>query len=167
VLALRPCPSGVPAPDCSRGEATGINSDGVIVGNSTDAEGRTRAVIWENGVIRDLGVFPGRWTAAAAINDRGQVLGRLGRSFDDDTTFFWDNGQVQIVVTDAAWPAGMLGPGGEVVGTKMIGGREHVFIWQAGHMTDLGVGSAWAINSRGEIIGQRGSFPTLWRKKRG
>ena len=44
---------------------------------------------------------------------------------------------------------------------------EHAFFWQEGHLTDLGRGTPVAINSRGEIIGSRGSIPTLWRKKRG
>ena len=63
----------------------------------------------------------------------------------------------------------VLGPNGEVVGTMVVAGDTvpHAFIWQAGHLTDLGQGSPIAINSRGEIIGTRGWIPILWRKKRG
>jgi probable HAF family extracellular repeat protein len=50
--------------------ASGINAAGQVVGSSDDDEGETHAVIWQGGVIRDLGI--GR---AVEINNRGQVVG--------------------------------------------------------------------------------------------
>jgi probable HAF family extracellular repeat protein len=50
--------------------ATGINAAGQVVGSSDDDKGETHAVIWQDGVIRDIGI--GR---AAGINDRGEVVG--------------------------------------------------------------------------------------------
>ena len=154
---------------CGWGEATGIDADGVIVG-TTIADSLFRAFIVENGVMRDLGAFPGHNTAALAINDRGQILGAVGPAFYYwdywGTTFVWDNGHVQTlgsqVVSDP-----VLGPNGEVVGSTIVSGDHmpHAFIWQAGYLTDLGRGLPAAMNSRGEIVGTRGSIPTLWRRK--
>ncbi|MFN2570392.1 MAG: hypothetical protein ABR537_02095 [Gemmatimonadales bacterium] len=150
ILGSSPC--GEPV-DCGGGVARAINIDGTVVGQSTAVSSYLRAFIWENGEMRDLGPFPGQNTNALAINDRGQVLGTVDRG----PTFVWKNGETQIVPFDGS----LLGPNGEVVGTR----DGHIFIWEAGQVTDLGEGSPIAMNSRGEIIGTRGALPTLWRKK--
>ena len=137
----------------------GINSSGIVVGTATDAQGTPRAFIWENGVMRDLGVAPGHITRALAINDRGQVMGSIDGGC---TTFFWENGQTQIV--GPICPAG-LSPNGEVIGR----GGGHAFLWQAGRLIDLGRGEPRAINGRSEVVGWSGccsyTRPMLWRKK--
>lgn len=161
VLAPTPCGYGFAITDCSWAVATGINADGVVVGSSTDAEGRTRAFIWEHGVMRDLGVFPGRWTSAVAINDRGQILGTV----DGNTAFVWDDGQVQTI-EGPELDVRALSPNGEVIGTTGGWQAPIAFVWQAGQMTTLGPGDPTAINGRSEIIGTRGYLPTLWRKQR-
>ena len=156
ILGSSPC--GEPV-NCGEGIARSINIHGTIVGQSTTDSYFLRAFIWENGEMRDLGVFPGHSTNASAINDRGQVLGTvwLGTTYSSDTTFLWENGAAQILPFDGS----LLGPNGEVVGTR----DGHIFIWEAGQATDLGEGSPIAMNNRGEIIGTRGALPTLWRKK--
>jgi probable HAF family extracellular repeat protein len=117
--------------------------------------------------MRDLGAFPGHYTGALAINDRGQILGVLGRTYSShDTIFVWDNGHAQIVAPRTEWPGPVLGPNGEVVGSLTASdGSQHAFIWEAGQLTDLGRGSAVGVDGRGDVIGNRGSLPTIWRKK--
>jgi probable HAF family extracellular repeat protein len=163
VLASFPCPNK-PTVMCGDGEATDINTQGVVVGWSADTADLIRAFIWENGVMRDLGVYPGKTTSAFAINDRGQVLGAVAETF-----FLWDHGQVQTITTnDATIARPLLGQNGEVIGTITVGGIVHVFVWEAGHLTDIGPGVPVAINSRGEIIGTRGTEfarAVLWRKQ--
>jgi probable HAF family extracellular repeat protein len=167
VLRPNPCQNIPGHTDCSWAEATGISADGVVVGTS-GADSLYRAFIWENGEMRDLGVFPGHYTQALTINDRGQVLGIVGHTYGRDTTFFWDDGHVQIIVPNAQRPSPVLGPNGEVIGAMIVAGDSvaHAFFWQGGQLTDLGRGTAVAVNSRGEILGSRGFIPTLWRKKR-
>ena len=154
-LGAQPCGE----PFCDGGIATAINIHGTVVGLSTTDGPFNRVFIWQNGEMRDLGVFPGHAMTASAINDRGQVLGTvwLGTTYQSDTTFLWENGAAQILPFDGS----LLGPNGEVVGTR----DGHIFIWEAGQATDLGEGALIAMNNRGEIIGTRGALPTLWRKR--
>jgi probable HAF family extracellular repeat protein len=165
---LGPFPCGLPqGQDCGHGWATGINAHGVVVGVSTADSLLSRAFIWEHGVMRDLGAFPGHNTRALAINDHGQVLATAADEYSDpDTVFVWDNDQVQVVTTTAVGGRLWLGPNGEVVGMMGVGDTEpHAFIWQAGALTDLGRGYVNGYNNRGEIVGARGNMPTLWRRK--
>jgi uncharacterized membrane protein len=154
-----------PNRNCSEGWAMGVNRQGVIAGFSGVGQ-LWRAFRWEDGVMRDLDVFPGHSSLALAINDRGQILGTVGTGYGpEDTVFLWHDDQTQIVTTGSA-DRPHLGPNGEVAGTMLVAGEEHAYVWQAGVMTDLGPGEAVAINSRGEIVGRRGDMPTLWRRKR-
>ena len=153
VLTPLPCPYVETPADCAWSEARDINADGVVVGVAGVA-GATydfqRAFIWENGVMRDLGVAPGHFTQALAINDRGQVLGTV-----DGSAFLWENGQTQII--GEGYPTA-LGPNGEVV--------LHGTIWEAGRWSKLGEGTVSAFNSQGEAVGMSGTRAMLWRKKR-
>jgi probable HAF family extracellular repeat protein len=172
ILGTTPC-GPPPTADCSSASASDINEDGVVVGTS-GIDTLFRAFIWQDGMMRDLGAFPGHYTTALAINDRGQVLGTVGRW--SDTTFFWDNGHAQIVATRTRAPdvcnwltcrSPTLGPNGEVLGSTLVASDNvpHAFMWQAGHLTDLGRGAALTVDSRGEIIGMRGTLATVWRRK--
>jgi probable HAF family extracellular repeat protein len=169
VLAHIPCTDVATPMDCSSGSAIDINAHGVVLGRSTGPGGIGRAFVWENGVMRDLGVYPGRWVSPLAINDRGQILAVV-----DDSAFLWEGGHTQTIIrTVDAFPQA-LGPNGEVIGrmTAGPGNLQHAWVWQAGRLTDLGTGIPIAINSRGDIIGNwygdnGGSVAILWRKKRG
>jgi probable HAF family extracellular repeat protein len=59
--------------------AYGINDEGSVVGFSFDALGRQRAFVWTGGMLFDLNDMVGdsdwSFTAAYAVNDRGQIAG--------------------------------------------------------------------------------------------
>lgn len=171
VLAHVPCED---VGDCEWGGATDINEQGVVLGQSKGADGVGRAFIWENGVIRDLGAFPGSWVYPLAINDRSQVLAYVPDSVSPNF-FLWDHGQTQTVMRahvrdNRAGPIA-LGPHGEVIGSRIVGYVTQAWVWEAGTVTELGPGTPVAINSRGDIIGNwypgnGTSVAILWRKKR-
>jgi probable HAF family extracellular repeat protein len=66
-------------PGDNHSEAYGINNRGEVVGLSCGAGG-CRAVIWRNGVVKDLNNFKGRYPhhleTAKDINDIGEITGR-------------------------------------------------------------------------------------------
>jgi probable HAF family extracellular repeat protein len=66
-------------PEDNHSEAYGINERGEVVGVSCGASG-CRAVIWRNGVVKDLNKFKGRYPyhleTAKDINDAGEITGR-------------------------------------------------------------------------------------------
>jgi probable HAF family extracellular repeat protein len=72
--------------------ARAINNHGQVVGMASTASGRSRAFLWQNGVMTDLGSLREQGSSDAVdINDRGQVVG-----WSDGYPFLWQNG----VMTD-------------------------------------------------------------------
>ena len=119
-------------PGDTASRATGINTQGHIVGVSSPTYGEatgSHAVLWQEGSIRDLGTLPFPFDSraeASDINNGGQVAG---------TSY------------------GVPYPDG-----RRIVEPSHAFVWQRGRMTDLGTlgglsSVAVAINERGEITG--------------
>jgi probable HAF family extracellular repeat protein len=120
-------------------------------------------------------------TSATDINASGQVAGSRDDASGTTHGFLWENG----VLT----PLGSLDPqnkgdvrplaiddGGRVVGTSIVGGNEHAFVWTAAtgmtELVDLGVVTfpfdvaATDINSAGWILGYapntNGQTDVLW-----
>jgi len=161
VLAPLSCTSGGKTFDCSWGVARDINANGVVVGTANNADGEPTAFIWENGVMRDLGLGP--YSEAVAINDRGQVWVRVDSPFK---SFLWENGQIQPI--EYGLDANALGPNGPVVGWAPKPGdplASEAFFWKAGVLTMLGEGFAVAVNGRDEVVGVSSKRAMLWRKK--
>ena len=162
---------GGPA-ECS--EATSINAKGQIVGTSELDEldpvlgvKQVRAVLWEDGKIKNLGTFGGNLSGAAGNNNRGQVVGFALNAIPDPFSFLyillaggastgtqtraflWQNGELQDLGTlggsDAA--AFFVNERGQVAGVSSFNSEpnpitgfpnQHAFLWQNGTMTDLG-----------------------------
>lgn len=82
--------------------ADAINNNGTVAGTSRAEDGRLHAVIWENGVIRDLGVI-GTNMQVLDINNSGKVIGTVGvrissSSFAiDHKAFTWENNTINYL----------------------------------------------------------------------
>jgi len=115
-------------------------------------------------VMRDLG-FSGH---ATALNDRGDVAGRL--SFGT-AAVFWSEATGPVLIHPlpghTAIFANDINNRGEVVGySYRTGDDAHAFIWsQSGGLYDLGPGAALAINDLGTVVGgdaTRAGAPGPW-----
>ena len=165
--------------------------EGEIVGTSEVSEidpvlgiKQIRAVLWEDSEIRSLGTFGGNHSAAAAINNKGEVVGFALNAIPDPFSLFdagapagtqtraflWRSGELQDLGTlggpDAEALA--LNERGQVAGGAYINSTPNPatgiptvdpFLWEKGKMTDLGslggtFGFSTALNNRGQVIGQ-------------
>ena len=144
------------------GDATDINNHDEIVGNFDFSSG----FLWRDGVITPL---PGR---AAAINDRGEVV---GTSYSDyySSAFLWRDGvttYLDSLPDTFGSEARDIDNAGVVVGA----GREiaplsdHIVRWRHGNVEAVSTterGYAVAVNARGSITGTHwaGTPEGAWR----
>ncbi len=145
----------------SNGTAIAINDAGLVAGNSrivntTWPGGVYHAVLWNNGVISDLGTFGGGTSSAYGINHHGAIVGTSVFSGDTDfAAFLWENG-VMTPIAAAGSTARAVNDLGQVAGN--LTPSYHAAIWYMGVITDLGsLGGpntyAYAINNLGQVVG--------------
>jgi len=159
--------------------AYGLNNNGQIVGYSTPTGDQySRAFLWQNGVMRDLGgSLGGNATGAFAVNEAGQAVG-FGYLGGDSATYFhatlWTRiGQITDLGTLGSDPcsnATNINAIGQVVGgsislSECLGeaNATGAFLWENGSIVDLNTlippGSPLhlvypdIINDEGEIAG--------------
>jgi len=170
-------------------EARDINSRGQIVGWGVTASGELHAMLWDDGIVTDLGTLGGTFSSANAINNRGQIVGSSDTATGEQHAVLWEDGAIVDLGTlpgtgfipgSIAWD---INNRGQVVGVSStvspspLGVAEtHAFLWDAGLMVDLGrlpegaFSSATAINARGDIAGLGdgagfgSQFGLLWRR---
>lgn len=140
--------------------ASGINDSGQVVGYAYTSSG-TRAALWSDGEITDLGTLGGSYSWAQAISSNGLIAGQSATASGETHAFLWDSG----VMTDLGTLGGTFSRAfgvnifGQVVGDSTTeSGERHAFVWENGVMTDLGTlggtySIATSINDRGIIVG--------------
>jgi probable HAF family extracellular repeat protein len=164
----------------NRGQVVGIALNSVpdpfsIVGLGT----QTRAFLWQDGQMQDLGTLGGPDSWGAFVNERGQVV---GWSFTDSTLnsvtgiptqhpFLWEYGKMHdlktlggtraVVGAIAGSGGGAINNQGQVIGTSNLAGdlTHHPFLWSRGILKDLGTlggvnGEAYWINDSGDVVGR-------------
>jgi probable HAF family extracellular repeat protein len=161
-------------------QAIFINERGQVVGDSYTGSTQkgacfplaSRTFLWEKKKrMIDLGSFGGSCTAAAALNNHGQVTGESLRKGDNaGPAFLWENGQLHELggSLGGAFTGGQaINEQGKVAGFGYLQGNKtfHATLWQnLKAITDLGVigndpcSYAAAINVKMQVVG--GSSPT-------
>ena len=147
--------------------AGGINNQGVIAGNATDAEGATHTVLWIDGKMQDFNHFfiPPQ-VYVSGINDAQQIIGKRGND-----AVIWQGSTLQTLGSlGGSSSAECINRSGQVVG---LSGRDwlhsldyegsHAVLWQKGETFDLNdfipTHSGWTlqeatgINDHGQIVG--------------
>ena len=139
--------------------------------------------------ITDLGTLGGRGSEAFGLNNNGQVVGewQTGRAAADGVYithgFIWDSAHgmrdLGTLGTDQSSVAAGINDAGEIVGTSTtaptavkvkgpMGGKyyvttDHAVTWNSKlKAQELGDGSAFGVNSAGEVVGTSGGHATLW-----
>jgi len=151
--------------------AIAINERGNIAGNTRTAAG-SRAVLWEDGAIMDLGLVPGATASFVyALNDRQQVVG-VASIGGASQAMRWQDGEMtllpQLQGQAASTPAG-INNWGVIVGNTIIlqpEFRSTATLWLGSHVVELDslvraddplkpfvhLESAELINDRGDIV---------------
>lgn len=168
--------------------AADINNRGQVVGHAHTPEG-TRAVLWEDGQMLNLGTLPGgTYSEAYAINDRGQVVG--WGTIDQSTctafdgcwhAFLWEDGTMtDLGGLDPRFQsyAYSINNSGQIVGISATAdypdGNWRAVRWDNGILLDLGkpqaASNAFAqgVNARGDAVGSAYAdgvtVPILWTR---
>jgi probable HAF family extracellular repeat protein len=145
--------------------ASGVNSSGQIVGESTtDPAGRQHAFLFSGGKMIDIG--GSELSFALAINDGGQIVGasiEMSGTTGSLDAFLYSGGKMVDIVPYAMALA--INNSGQVVGSMSIIDKatlarfSHSFVYSAGVTKDLGMlqgdanSEAASINDLGQIVG--------------
>lgn len=131
---------------------------------------QTRAVLWRNGKMQDLGTLGGPDSTPVNMNERGQIIGWSYTSYapnpsgvPDVHPFLWEVGHMTDLGTlgGTVAVADFINERGQVIGASNTAGDTelHAFLWSRDTgMRDLGtLGGTYAhpnwINDRGDVVG--------------
>ncbi|HEY0794127.1 MAG TPA: hypothetical protein VGD78_23905 [Chthoniobacterales bacterium] len=157
-------------PDSPWSFANAINAKGQVAGDSATSPGGedSHPFLREGSALFDLGTLDSEpYGYANSLNRWGAVVGACDTPLPPyppkQNAFLYQNGRMQALplLPGGAWSsASAINDWGQVVGYCSVpGNSEHAFLYQGGHIRDLGTlggsySAANGINVRGEIVGE-------------
>lgn len=157
----------------ARAQARAINDRGEVVGWAAVGNSGERAVLWQKGKVRRLGIEPVSTlgvdpvSVALDVNERTQVVVISGEwnyaeyALMEVRGFVWQKGTVRDLGKLGWSYANAINDKGQVVG----GRNGHATIWTKGvprRLPGRGRSEADDVNDRGQIVGVVGGRPALW-----
>lgn len=161
-----------------RSFAWDINDAGVVVGSSGGYASQEAGFSWTRagGFVR-LGTLPGTWVSyPAAINNRGEIIGRTSGLTSGTPPFLYRPGAGMVAITapeavstlsladinDSTWIVGSFRPASAPT-------VDHAFLLRyPGEMEVVGTGmSFYAINNAGRVVGTRSGRAIVWTEADG
>ncbi|HEX9171367.1 MAG TPA: hypothetical protein VF861_01760 [Telluria sp.] len=142
-----------------------VNKQLQVVGQKSTGNNTWRAVLWQEGKLRDLGTLGGSVSGAYGINNQGTVVGFSYLTDEPNVTihgFVYRDGKMKDIGTlpgGTFSSAEVINDAGLVAGVANAGGRAetHAFIYVHGVMRDIGSFGGYTtvegINNRGHIVG--------------
>ena len=143
------------------GTAAAVAPNGRVAGSAL-VGGVRHAVVWDHGVLTDLGTAGGVSSEATGISLHGEVVG--SRTASDGTTaaVLWANGDATVLPSlggqfSAAAAISLVGD--FIVGYSTLASvpEIHAALWHDGQVVDLGTlgedSFASAVNERGQVVG--------------
>lgn len=141
--------------------AAGINARGQIAGSAWTSAG-ARAVVWSDGLYRNLGTLGGPDSYATAISDSGVVVGGSTLPNGEGRAFLYRAGSMTSIgmLPGYTWSAAYaVNDAAQVVGYGLAGGVFRALSWTPGSgMRELGTlggpsSYGMAVNAPGTIVG--------------
>ena len=155
-----------------------INAIGQVAGEGpVGPGGLSRAVLWTDGVLKNLGTLGGNFSSASELNRHGHVVGISTLANGKYRAFIYKAGAMRnLGVPGVLSIARGINDAGYVVGQRQTATNDfRAFIWRGGVMTNLpSLGGRYSdamdINPDGWIAGLSrtatdGPFATLWVPK--
>ena len=140
------------------GSAAAINNTGQACGFSYINSVHAHAFLYDGGVMRDIGLFIHDYSAAAALNDNGDVVGVSGAN-----GFLYTNGTLQYLIPFGSTQsqACAINNKGQIAGyyLDVHATATHSYLYENGTFTDISAADshetdAMAINDAGQVVGQ-------------
>lgn len=154
---------GIVPPADEQTIAYDINAAGQVAAVLEDEEGRQRGVLFEKGVLTELGAEPGMYSDARAISPSGEIVGSASRKDGSWRAFVFkrDTGLRELPTLGGPSSYGMsINSHGHVVGFADTETRDwHAFLYTGGErLMDLGTlggktSYAAGMNNVGQVVG--------------
>lgn len=153
---------GIKPPGNEATVAYDVNRAGQVAAVLQDEEGRQRGVLYDRGVLVELGLTPGGYSDTKAINSKGQVVGSSQVPEGGWRAYIHDpvHGTRELGTLGGRSSFGMdINESGHVVGfSETASGETHAFLFDGEKMIDLGTlggkeSYASGMNNKGQVVG--------------